>query len=199
MSIAIDSVMATKRAEADGQFDLFGSFDDDAADDANVRQTLDERETIRTMRSEGSSVDVDSGAETRLGSVMGTPAYMPPEQAIDAKNVDCRADIYSLGATLYFLLTGRPVYLGETLAHKLFAHREDPIPSVCAARPDAPPSLDAVFQKMVAKTCEERYQSMTEVIEALQKEMEKSDEEKEQEQQQQSKDSPPPPAGAGHP
>jgi serine/threonine protein kinase len=104
---------------------------------------------------------------TGSGQMMGTCDYMAPEQAMDAHHADARADIYSLGCTLYRLLTGRALYQGESLIQVLLAHRESPIPSLCQARPDVPPRLDAAYQKMVAKKPEDRYQSMTEVITAL--------------------------------
>ena len=109
----------------------------------------------------------DSESLTTSGQVMGTCDYMAPEQAEDTHGADHRADVYSLGCTLYRLLTGRKPYEGETMIRILLAHREAPIPSLCAARPDVPASLDAVYQKMMAKTPEERYQSMSEVIDAL--------------------------------
>lgn len=111
-----------------------------------------------------------SGDPDRLtdsGQVMGTCDYMAPEQAEDMHGADHRADIYSLGCTLYRLLTGHKPYRGDTLIQILLAHREAPIPPILEKRPDVPAELDAVFQKMMAKTPEERYQSMTEVTAAL--------------------------------
>jgi serine/threonine-protein kinase len=104
---------------------------------------------------------------TASGQVMGTLDYMAPEQAMDTHHVDARADIYSLGCTLYRLLTGEVLFKGDSLARIIWAHQQAPIPSLCKARSDVPPQLDAVFQKMVAKKPEERQQSMTDVIAAL--------------------------------
>ena len=100
---------------------------------------------------------------------MGTIDYMPPEQAENTKAVDHRADIYSLGCTFYALLMAQPVYSGDTTVIKLLAHREAPIPSLRDKRSDVPEGLDAVFQTMIAKSPDDRYGSMTEVLAELEK------------------------------
>ena len=101
---------------------------------------------------------------TRQGQVIGTFDYMSPEQAMDSSSVDRRADIYSLGCTLYWLLTGQPPYAAKAGMPQILAHRTRPIPSLCAARPEVPAAIDRVFQKMLAKTPAGRYASMQEVI-----------------------------------
>lgn len=114
------------------------------------------------------SGDVPSSDLTNTGAVMGTIDYMAPEQALNTKHADARSDIYSLGLTLWYLLTGRSAYSGETLMERLLAHREAPIPSLTDACPDTPPELEAVFRTMVAKAPADRYQSVAEAVAALQ-------------------------------
>jgi serine/threonine protein kinase len=104
---------------------------------------------------------------TQSGIIMGTVDFLPPEQSDDSKRADHRADIYSLGCTLYFLLTGKPPFSGETIMQRLVAHHQKPIPSLVEARPEVPASVDAVFRSMLAKAPEDRPQSMSEVIERL--------------------------------
>jgi len=100
---------------------------------------------------------------TRMGDKMGTVEFLAPEQSTDASSVDQRADIYSLGCTLHFLLTGQPVYPARSSMEKLLAHRTRPIPSLVAQRADVPEWLDRAFQRMVAKSPLERFASMAEV------------------------------------
>jgi hypothetical protein len=106
---------------------------------------------------------------TKSGSILGTTDYMSPEQALNTKRADQRADIYSLGATLYYLLAGRPMYRGETAMEKLLAHREQEIPWLRSVRGDVPAGLDAVYRRMVEKSADDRYQSMAEVIADLER------------------------------
>jgi len=106
-------------------------------------------------------------ALTQSGSVMGTVDYMSPEQAQSTRSADCRSDIYSLGCTLYYLLTGKTVYRGETFINKILAHRDHPIPSLSSSNVLAPLDVDAIYQKMIAKRPEDRFQSMQELIGAI--------------------------------
>lgn len=99
--------------------------------------------------------------------VLGTVDFLAPEQTIDSHKVDARADVYGLGATLYFCLTGRPPCGEGTVAQKVLAHRSrQPLP-LRSFRNDVPPELEAVMLRMLAKNPDARYPSMTAVSEAL--------------------------------
>ena len=84
---------------------------------------------------------------TRIGTVMGTPDFIAPEQLEDPRNVDIRADLYSLGCTFYFLLTGQVPFPGGTLIQKLDRQRWHTAPGVNQLRPEIPPALAAVAWK----------------------------------------------------
>ncbi|HEV3339397.1 MAG TPA: protein kinase, partial [Pirellulales bacterium] len=112
----------------------------------------------------------EKGAEaglTKSGQMLGTPDYVAPEQTLDAHNADIRADIYSLGCTLYFLLSGGPPFQETSLYAILEAHhKRDPKP-LNLMRPDVPVELAAVVGKMMAKEPAKRYQTPVEVAKAL--------------------------------
>jgi serine/threonine protein kinase/formylglycine-generating enzyme required for sulfatase activity len=119
----------------------------------------------------GSDLNKAGGAGeglTQSGQVMGTVDYMAPEQALDTRRADERADIYALGCTLYRLVTGEVPYAGDTMMMKLLAHREQPVPSLREYRPEVSPALDAVYQRMMIKDPDARQQSMAEVVGQLQ-------------------------------
>ncbi|MDX1946545.1 MAG: LamG-like jellyroll fold domain-containing protein, partial [Pirellulaceae bacterium] len=136
---------------------------------------LDKKGTVKILDMGLARFDSDVAAQdglTQSGQVMGTVDFMAPEQAFDTHTADARADIYSLGCTLYRLISGRNLYDGETLVKKLMAHQTAPIPSLLTHKPDAPAreilaALDPIFQKMVAKKPEDRYATMAEVEAAL--------------------------------
>ena len=112
----------------------------------------------------------EKGAErglTRTGQMLGTPDYVAPEQTLDAHRADIRADIYSLGCTLYFLLSGRPPFPETSLYEILEAHhKRDPKP-LNLVRPDVPVELATVIAKMMAKEPSKRYQTPNAVAGAL--------------------------------
>src|SRR5687767_2489487 len=106
-------------------------------------------------------------SRTELGAVMGTPDYMAPEQALDTRQADIRADIYSLGCTLYFLLTGKPPFTGANPMETLLRHQSAEPRRLRDMRPDAPIELERILSKMLAKQPEHRFQTPAEVATAL--------------------------------
>src|SRR5262249_40760776 len=96
-----------------------------------------------------------------------TPDYIAPEQALDAANADIRADIYSLGCTLYYLLAGRPPFSASSLGAILMAHQSQEAKPLNIVRPEVPEELAALVRKMMAKSPAKRYQTPLEVVQAL--------------------------------
>jgi eukaryotic-like serine/threonine-protein kinase len=100
-------------------------------------------------------------------NVLGTADYLAPEQALDSHGVDIRADIYSLGATFYFCLTGRPPFADGSIAQKLIWHQTRQPKPVRSIRPDVPEEIAAIIEKAMAKDPAQRYQTPLDVAEAL--------------------------------
>jgi len=110
---------------------------------------------------------ITESSKTATGTVLGTPYYMSPEQ-IAGKKVDGRADLFSLGVTLYELLTGeRPWKGGESIGTLLFQITSDPYPDPMTIRADLPPGILTVIDKALKKNPEERFQTGTEMAEAI--------------------------------
>ena len=104
--------------------------------------------------------------------VLGTADYLSPEQAIDSHTVDSRADIYSLGCSIYFALTGRPPFKDGSLAQRLMAHQMKDAPPISESRPEIEETergreLAAIIRRMMAREPDQRYQTMADVARAL--------------------------------
>ncbi len=121
----------------------------------------------RLVEASNPFAETATGPLTVAGTCMGTADYMAPEQGLDSRTADHRADIYSLGCTIFFLLARRPPFVGPTVLARLMAHQEQSPPSLLDARPEVPPALDAAYRKMMAKRPSLRPASMTEVIALL--------------------------------
>ena len=104
---------------------------------------------------------------TETGAAMGTPNYISPEQVRATKVIDHRADIYSLGATLYFLLVGKPPFPAPTVVEIMTRHLKDPPPDVRAARPGVSQATATIIRKCMEKDPADRYQSAVELLDAL--------------------------------
>jgi serine/threonine-protein kinase len=111
--------------------------------------------------------DGELGGLTRTGQVLGTMLYMPPEQIVSSKGSDQRADIYSLGATLFHLLTGRPPLEAKSAISLLMDIRTKEPPAVSSLVAECPPELDRIVQRCLRKNPAERYQAPDELARDL--------------------------------
>jgi serine/threonine protein kinase len=110
---------------------------------------------------------LDEESLTGAGQVLGTPSYIAPEQIHDAASADIRADIYSLGCTLYSFLTGSPPFVESSIFALLIAHKEKLPKPLQEIRSDVPALLQEIVSKMLAKDPKDRYQTPAEVAKAL--------------------------------
>ncbi len=133
---------------------------------ANILRAIDGRIKIADL---GLALQADDEDErvTREGTTVGTVDYMSPEQAKDSRATSERSDIYSLGCTFFFLLTGQPPYPGGDVTEKLTRHVTAPVPELTGFRPEAPPALSRLIQRMLAKKPENRFADYSELIAAL--------------------------------
>jgi serine/threonine-protein kinase len=111
--------------------------------------------------------DPGAAALTSDQTVSGTPLFMAPEQAVGERSLDARADIYALGAMMYYALTGRPPFQGESAFAVMMAHARDPVVPPSQVRPGVPDDLERVILRCLAKKPEERYPDVKALAQAL--------------------------------
>jgi serine/threonine protein kinase len=111
----------------------------------------------------------DAHALTGTAALLGSPQYMSPEQVRGAKGIDSRTDVWSLGATLYEAITGQPPFSGEQMFDVLMAIVNTPPASLVALRPDAPPALELLVMRCLAKNPADRFANAAELAEALER------------------------------
>ncbi|QDS93187.1 Serine/threonine-protein kinase PknH [Roseimaritima multifibrata] len=124
------------------------------------------RNVIKLLDLGLATIASDQRAPLESGRVLGTVEYMAPEQLEQANRADARSDIYALGATFFFLLTGRTPYEGDLLA-QIQGHRDGAVPDLCTLRHDVDVRLDHVLRRMMAKRPQDRYASLSELLEDL--------------------------------
>jgi serine/threonine-protein kinase len=109
----------------------------------------------------------EGGADTGEGRAMGTPFYISPEQARGEPDIDIRSDIYSLGATYYHAVCGRPPFSGTTPAVIMAKHLTEPVTPVRQVVPAVPLGVASVIERALRKSRAERYQAPEEMIAEL--------------------------------
>lgn len=138
---------------------------------------LDEMGQVRLL---GAQLFSREGVTERCSEALGGPedpelaaasaasvAYLAPEQALDDSRADARSDIYGLGCTLYFLVSGHQLYEADTVVRQILAHRQHAVPELGKACAFVTPAVEAIFQRMVAKRPEDRFATVGEFLLAL--------------------------------
>jgi eukaryotic-like serine/threonine-protein kinase len=138
----------------------------------NTPELAEVNEAIRTGKAQPQGVGSGEtgpgrGPNSMADEYVGTPGFMAPEQARDPARVDARADIYSLGCTLYFLVTGRPPFEGRSALEIVNKQETEPVKPPEQLAKGIPASLSAITLKMTAKRPDERFASLVDVIDAL--------------------------------
>ncbi|HEU5118881.1 MAG TPA: protein kinase, partial [Isosphaeraceae bacterium] len=133
---------------------------------ANLLRTSDGRVKLTDLGLALQTADEDERV-TRDGTTVGTVDYMAPEQARDSRATSARSDMYSLGCTFYYILTGQPPFPGGDVPEKLRRHAHEPPPDIRDLRPDAPEELADLVKRMMAKKPEKRFVDYDHLIDAL--------------------------------
>ncbi len=131
---------------------------------------FEDRADVVKLLDFGLVADVETAEDQRLtqvGGILGTPAYMSPEQARGESGVVAASDLYSLGAVAYFLLTGRPPFQGYSGLEVLHAHLTATVVPPSSARPDVPPDLEAIVLRLLAKAPADRFPDADDLDRAL--------------------------------
>ncbi|MFM7845361.1 MAG: serine/threonine-protein kinase, partial [Planctomycetota bacterium] len=135
---------------------------------SNVLVTADQRIKLVDMGlARLHQIEAPQGDLTATGVTLGTFDYVSPEQARDPRSADVRSDLYSLGCTLFYMLTGRPPFPDGTVLQKLLSHSSDPPPDVRTFRPDLPAEVNALVQRLLAKQPGRRVQTPAELCHSL--------------------------------
>jgi serine/threonine-protein kinase len=100
---------------------------------------------------------ITDSSKTKTGMVLGTPSYMSPEQ-LAGRKIEGRSDLFSLGVTLYQLLAGQQPFQGDSMAALMFKIANDKHPPIGVLRPDLPPCIEGIIDKVLAKDADSRYQ-----------------------------------------
>ncbi|MBX7246852.1 MAG: protein kinase [Candidatus Sumerlaeaceae bacterium] len=136
--------------------------------DMGLAKMRGEAEAQRTRTADDMNILNKARGDLTMHNVaMGTPAYMPPEQGRDATSVDHRADQYSLGCTLYYLIAGQPPFSGSTAFEIMSKHMSEPIPPIDATVGNVPEAFGEIITRMTAKDADDRYPTMAEMISDL--------------------------------